>query len=153
MDTKATPRAAEAGERGAAIKMRVLVTGGRDYADAERVDAVLDYYHAQRPFSVLIHGAASGADTLASLWATSRNVPTLPFPADWNDLSAPPAIIRYRRDGTPYNAAAGGIRNGRMLREGKPDVCVAFHGGRGTGDMCQRCHAARPQVPVLVVPG
>lgn len=137
----------------ARANVRVLVTGGRDYADRQRVFDVLGYYHSQQPFSVLIHGCADGADTLAQFWAASVPLPVERYPAAWDDLTTPPVVLRYRRDGTPYNAAAGGIRNGRMLREGKPDVCVAFSGGRGTGDMCQRCHAARPQVPVLVVPG
>lgn len=38
--------------------------------------------------------------------------------------------------------AAGPIRNQRMLDEGKPDLVVAFPGGRGTADMVRRAKAA-----------
>ncbi len=60
--------------------MRVLVCGGRDFFDAARVCSVLDYYHSQRPFSVVIHGNAPGADRSAGDWATSRGVPVQAFP-------------------------------------------------------------------------
>ncbi len=33
---------------------------------------------------------------------------------------------------------AGNTRNERQLREGKPDICVAFIGGSGTEDMTGR---------------
>lgn len=34
--------------------------------------------------------------------------------------------------GRDYGKAAGAIRNQQMLDEGKPDLVVAFKGGRGT---------------------
>ena len=45
--------------------MRLLVTGGRDYDNRDCVRDVLD---ALNPDSV-IHGGATGADSLASEWA------------------------------------------------------------------------------------
>ncbi len=81
--------------------------------------------------------AARGADLLAAAWARSRGIPARPFPADWN------------RDGK----AAGFLRNVRMLREGRPDLVVAFPGGKGTAHMVGLARragvavleAARPQ--------
>lgn len=99
--------------------MRVLVCGGRDYDDLETVLQVLDRLHEQTSFSCVIHGAARGADTLAGLWATQNDVPVEAYPAAWS---------RYGR-------AAGMIRNEQMLREGKPDLVVAFPGGTGTAAM------------------
>jgi hypothetical protein len=130
--------------------MRVLVCGGRDYYDAVRAYTVLDHYHVQRPFSIVIHGAAKGADNLAAEWATTRFVQAIPFPAAWDDLTTQPCVTRYRRDGKPYNVLAGGIRNTRMLVEGKPELVIAFPGGSGTADMIRKSRMAR--VPVLVIP-
>lgn len=118
-------------------QMRVLVCGGRDFNDAQRVFAVLDHYHAQRPFSVVIHGAARGADTLAADWGRQRGIMTLAFPvpaADWEK----------------YGKAAGSIRNAQMLREGEPDLVIAFPGDRGTADMCKQ--AGGDCIPVLKIP-
>jgi hypothetical protein len=105
--------------------------------------AVLDRAHAANPIELLIHGAAQGADTLAKEWAKKRGVQDAPFPPDWSNLNVDPCVIRYDRDGVPYNAAAGGIRNQRMLDEGKPHLVIAFPGGTGTADMARRAKGAK----------
>lgn len=110
---------------------RVLVCGGRDFNDADRVWSVLDHYNSDRSFSLVIHGAARGADALAGQWAITRDIAQLAFPADWD----------------AHGRSAGHIRNAQMLKEGKPDVVIAFPGGRGTANMIDQ--ATRAGVPVL----
>lgn len=123
---------------------RILVCGGRNFNQGEFLFRVLDHYQQQAAgFAVLIHGAATGADTLADRWARTRGVRVEPYPAAWDDLTTPPVNRRYRRDGMPYNAAAGGIRNAKMLVEGKPDVVICFPDGKGTTDMWRRAREAR----------
>lgn len=109
---------------------RLLVCGGRDYADRSHVWATLDRVHRKRPLGLVIHGASRGADTLAARWAEGASVETADFPADWER----------------HGKAAGPIRNQRMLDEGKPDAVVAFPGGTGTADMVAR--ARKAGVPV-----
>lgn len=101
------------------MKQRVLVCGGRDYANAEYMALLLDHAHMQNPITALIHGGAKGADTLAGEWADKNGVPTEVYLANW------------ARDGK----SAGPLRNLRMLMEGKPDLVVAFPGGKGTAHM------------------
>lgn len=113
---------------------RLLVTGGRDYRDRAHVFATLDAIHAETPVTLLVHGAATGADGLARDWAIERGIKHFPFPADWNDIHHPEAVVKQRRDGTLYDAAAGPRRNRRMLDEGKPDMVLAFPGDKGTGN-------------------
>ena len=48
--------------------------------------------------------------------------------------------------GKSYDANAGPRRNARMLAEGKPDLVVAFPGGRGTADMVSKARAAKVEV-------
>jgi hypothetical protein len=106
--------------------MIVVVTGGRDYADAETVNRVLSEVHAEYEIDLLVHGAASGADSLADGWAKANNVRSCPCPADWSRLG--------RR--------AGPVRNRYMLDAFKPDLVVAFPGGAGTAD-CVRAAEER----------
>jgi len=113
--------------------MRLLVCGGRHYADVDKLGAWLGAFHERRPVAVLIHGDAPGADRLAGAWAARNGVPVEAFPADWRE----------------YGPAAGAVRNGVMLRDGKPDRVVAFPGGKGTADMIRK--ARRAGVPVDVV--
>jgi hypothetical protein len=80
--------------------MRVLVCGGRDYADRQRVDEVL----CELPIAVLTEGGASGADRLAREWAIKHGVEVVTFTAAWQ---------RHGR-------AAGPLRNQAMLKRGRP---------------------------------
>jgi len=82
------------------------------------------------PISSIIAGGARGADTMAKHLAHAWNVPFRMFKADWNK----------------HGKAAGPLRNQRMLDEGKPDLVVAFPGGRGTADMVRRARAAGIEV-------
>jgi hypothetical protein len=106
---------------------RLVVCGGRDYTDHAHVFATLDRVHAKRPVSVLIHGAARGADTLAAEWAAGLALEVWAFPARWD------------QDG---RKAAGPKRNQLMLDTAQPHGCVAFPGGSGTADMVRRAEAA-----------
>jgi hypothetical protein len=100
--------------------MRVLVCGGRDYQNKERVFQVLDLIHKKlKEKMIIIHGGARGADTLAGEYARERQLEELVFPADWKT----------------HGKSAGAIRNTQMLKEGTPKLVVAFPGGNGTKHM------------------
>ena len=102
--------------------MRVVVTGGRRYADRGVVYDALDEIHAGRWVGLLAHGACvyGGADILAEEWAKDREVPYMGVPAKW-------------KTGT-HGRGEGMIRNGHMLDLVRPDLVVAFPGGNGTAD-------------------
>lgn len=118
---------------------RVLVFGGRNYADRRRLYDVLDAAHARRKITCIVEGEASGADRLARKWAEDRGVEFDPYPADWDNIDRPGAIVRRNRHGKLYDAGAGFVRNEQMLREGRPDSAFGFPGGNGTRDMMMRC--------------
>lgn len=114
--------------------MRVLVCGGRDYSDKMALWYILDSLGPPE-VSVIISGMARGADAFAAEWAARFGFPLLKFPANWD------------RDGK----AAGPIRNQQMIDEGRPDMVIAFPGGRGTADMVRRAKAAG--IPVKEIEG
>lgn len=115
-------------------KLAVVVTGGRDFSDGELVCAVLD----DLDVAVLIHGACTGADSMADRWAVISGIKPIPFPVTSDE---------WRRIGR----RAGPLRNGRMIAEtvatiapayGATPVLVAFHGGRGTKNCIDTARAA-----------
>lgn len=106
--------------------MRLLVCGGRDFADAARMRILLDRLHAANRFTLLIHGGARGADRLSGEWALSVGLPVEIYYAHWDRLGK----------------AAGHERNARMLSQGRPELVVAFPGGKGTADMVSRSRNA-----------
>lgn len=110
--------------------MRVLICGGRDFDDWRLLQSTLAQLHAERPFALVITGAANGADNLGSRWAHHQRIPVAEFPANW------------RFEGK----AAGPKRNEAMIALGRPDLVVAFPGGRGTEDMVRRAAAAKVEL-------
>jgi hypothetical protein len=110
--------------------VKVLVCGGRDYCDYEHVYFALHQLHADKGITAIIEGDAPGADYAAHRWAVANGIALESFLAEW---------------GT-YGKAAGPRRNQQMLDEGKPDIVVAFPGGRGTADMVRRAKAAGVRV-------
>ncbi len=109
--------------------IRILVCGGRDYDNRTRLFAVLTAVHRRVGIAEIIHGAARGADHLAGLWARSNRVQETRFPVD------------HALDG-PW-PAAGHYRNERMYRESKPDLVLAFPGGKGTANMVRTAQLGR----------
>lgn len=107
------------------MSVRIIVCGGRNYRDRRRAFEALDWVHARRGISEVIHGAASGADSLAAEWARERGIAATACPADW----------------ARYGKSAGPKRNREMLAL-KPDGVVAFPGGKGTYDMKTAAAAA-----------
>lgn len=104
----------------------VLVCGGRQYDDRDRLFKVLDQQHARRHIGLVVHGAADGADSLAECWAKKRQVMYLGVPAPWALLGR----------------SAGPRRNSYMLAKSKPDLVIAFPGGTGTLDMVSKAEKA-----------
>ena len=129
--------------------MRVLVCGGRDYIDLNAFRAEM-HKIAQKHFPrtepdeygnylytvTIIAGGASGADRMTADWAANEWCQYEEYKADWSS-----------------GTKAGPIRNERMLIEGKPDLVVAFPGGRGTADMVRRaCKAGVKVIEVNAAP-
>jgi hypothetical protein len=115
---------------GAPVSERVLVTGGRDYADADRMALYLDAIHGSRGIALVVHGASRGADRLAEAWAKARGVPVQSCPADWE----------------MHGRSAGPIRDTVMLVDHCPTLVLAFPGGRGTANMVKKAREYGVQV-------
>jgi len=122
---------ADTPDRGVTAPVRVIVCGGRDYSNLERVRTEILQLAADwgQHHLLIVHGAARGADQLAGWIADGLGVATEEHPAQWDDLG--------RR--------AGMVRNEQMAQAGA-ELCVAFPGGRGTADMVER--ARKRGIPV-----
>ena len=108
--------------------MRVLVCGGREYRDCDAVHSALD--DILPGVSLVIEGGALGADCFAAEWADKTETPHIQFSADWK----------------AHGRAAGPIRNREMLEKGRPDVVLAFPGGKGTENMISQAEKAGVRV-------
>ena len=106
--------------------MRVIVCGGRNYHDYEKICASLDQAHAKRPITILIEGGAKGADAHAATWADNNGIFRVTGHANWRK----------------FNGGAGPRRNQDMINLLSPYALIAFKGGKGTADMISRARKA-----------
>lgn len=126
--------------------MKILVCGGRDYGLNEKernhILSVLGQFAIDNSTCyvpndnwlpsdfVIIAGGAKGVDTVAIDWAVVNWCLFKEYLPQWN----------------LYGKAAGAIRNKQMLEEGRPDIVIAFPGGRGTENMKAQARLAGIQV-------
>jgi predicted Rossmann-fold nucleotide-binding protein len=130
--------------------MRILVCGGRDFGNLgqvmrqgtmsgpafEKAKREYEFIHrklnelARDGVDVVMTGGAAGVDIAAENWAAMNWIFCPVFKADWH----------------AHGKAAGPIRNQKMIDEGKPDLVIAFPGGRGTADMVRRARVAKIKV-------
>jgi hypothetical protein len=117
----------------------ILICGGSDSDPAKvlqwlRLHFVpLHSYYLPGTPARIVSGGAQGADYAAEVFAQERGIDLAVYKADW----------------LAHGRAAGSIKNQRMLDEEKPDLVIAFPGGRGTADVKRRAREAG--VPVYEV--
>ena len=117
--------------------MRVLICGDRFY---DKVFFIEDFVKTLPKGSVVIQGECpfGGADLIAKAAAEEHGYEHDDYPADW----------------TKFGKGAGPIRNTRMIKEGKPDVVVAFHdnisSSKGSKNMLAQARFNR--IPTLLNP-
>ena len=132
--------------------MNLIIAGGRDFDDYALLCKSLDHLlkNTDKSTITVFSGKANGADFLGEQWAEIRQIPTKPFPADWDNLEAPGAVIKTTKSGKKYNAKAGILRNQEMLDAGASHL-VAFwdKSSRGTKDMIDRATKAGIVVRVI----
>ena len=112
---------------------KVIVAGGRDFADYDLLKSKLDNLLVNRNPVEIVSGTARGADKLGEFYAKRSQLALALFPADW-DL---------------YGKSAGFKRNAQMADYA--DALVAFWDGksRGTMHMINLAKSAGLQVRVV----
>lgn len=103
-------------ERSTPIRPRIIVTGSREWKDPSAArKAIADRLFDCDVESIIVHGAARGADRFAHQEAEKLGLLVEPHPADWSK-----------------GKSAGFQRNEEMARLGA-DLCIAFWNGKSNG--------------------
>lgn len=123
--------------------MKVIIAGPRDFNDYDVVCKAVEA--SEFEITEVVSGKAKGVDTLGERWASDNNVPVQPFPAEWNNLKQPGAVVATNSWDKKYNKNAGFYRNGLMAEYA--DALIAIDtGSGGTGDMIRKATEAGLQV-------
>lgn len=133
--------------------MKILVCGGRDFGNVNKgkaitkeeieehkkrlaeyryiIDSLRSICQGRKLERVtIIEGGATGVDSVAADFALMDGCAIEEYQAKWKE----------------HGVSAGPIRNRRMIEEGKPDVVIAFPGGKGTANMVAQAKAYK--IPV-----
>lgn len=80
--------------------MRLAIVGSRSFNNYELLEwAIQD---SELTVTEVVCGEAPGADTLGRLWAEDHGIPVASFPAEWDNLEAPGAVVKVNRWGKHY---------------------------------------------------
>lgn len=114
--------------------MKVLVCGDRNWVEYDKIRRRLELLPKED--TIIIHGAARGADTIAGIVGYQLNFKVKQFTAQW----------------LKYGKAAGAIRNKEMLDQ-KPDLVIAFHSNLDQSKGTKNCinEAKRRGIPVEII--
>jgi hypothetical protein len=100
---------------GTANLFRLIVAGSRDFNDYPLLCSKLDYLLQRQPYTIIVSGAARGADSLGERYAREHGLPIDQYPADWVNLGK----------------RAGYVRNEQMAKVA--NACVCFWDGVSPG--------------------
>jgi hypothetical protein len=111
--------------------MRIAIIGSRNFNDYELVVETLAPYKSK--ITLIVSGAARGADSLGEKWAIDNKIQTLIFPADWNT----------------HGKRAGFIRNEDIIKN--CDGAIAFWDGESRGTAHSLSLAEKYNKPTKIV--
>ncbi len=96
----------------------------------------------------IIEGGATGVDLAAKNLAKCTQINHIQFPAKWDDLKAPGAVIKSNSQGL-YNAKAGHDRNELMAN--KADILLLIWDGSSKGSFNMLVNALNRNKPVYEI--
>jgi hypothetical protein len=112
--------------------MRVIIAGGRDFNDYDKMVAICDELLHNDKDIVIVSGMANGADKLGERYAKDRGYDVSYYPARWDK----------------YGKSAGYKRNVEMAENG--DMLIAFWDGKSKGTKHMIDIASRLNLRVVV---
>lgn len=116
--------------------MKLVIAGSRSITDYSIVrTAIIEsgLWHKYGKKIIVVSGKAPGVDTLGEEFAKKAGLEIDDKPADWDNIKAPGAVVRYTRAGKPYNAVAGHWRNAEMAEIA--DGALIVWDGKSTGSL------------------
>lgn len=113
--------------------MKLAIIGSRTFTNYNLLQEILEQHKPET--TLVVSGAAKGADSLGEKWAIENNIPTLIFPADWDK----------------FGKMAGYIRNEDIIKN--CDYAIAFwdRQSKGTKHSISLCEKYNKPVKIITV--
>ena len=129
--------------------MKVIIAGGRDYADYDRLKKVCTRLLIGAGVKEIVSGEAPGADKLGENFARESAIQIARFPAAWDDVEGKPPGEIGRKNGRVYWKLAGHARNQKMAIYA--DALIVFWDMESTGTQNMIDVAREYKLPVIII--
>jgi predicted Rossmann fold nucleotide-binding protein DprA/Smf involved in DNA uptake len=120
-----------------AYQMKLIIAGSRlitDYAITRQAILASGLWDRYGRSIEVVSGLAEGPDKHGLIFAKKAGLKEHKAPADWDNITAPGAVIKYRKkDGKPFNVLAGHWRNQEMAEIA--DEALIVWDGKSTGSL------------------
>lgn len=126
--------------------MKTIIAGSRWIEDYDLVIRIINSCYIMTEITEVVSGQAPGVDSLGEMWAIENDIPIKPFPANWEDLSQPNAIIRTNKWGQKYDAYAGPRRNKKMAEYA--DALILIWDGKSDGSYDMKSWAFKYELKI-----
>ncbi len=113
--------------------MKVIIAGGRDFDNYERLKLVCDFTLVRYADIEIVSGGCKGADMLGERYAKENNYPIKRFDANWDK----------------NGKAAGPIRNKEMAEYADALICFWDGASKGTKSMIDLANKNKLKVRVM----
>ena len=134
--------------------MKIVIAGSRsitDYATMKKAILASNIWKDYGKKIVVYSGKEpKGVDRLGEEFATKAGLKIKAKPAKWDDIKAPGAVVRTRRDGKQYNVLAGFWRNAEMADEA--DMALIVWDGKSPGSLDMLHQMRMREKPVILYP-
>lgn len=109
--------------------MKTIIAGSRTITGFSIVQEAIE--ESGFEITEVVSGDAKGVDSTGTSWGLQNELTVTHFPADWDNIEAPGAVIRINKWGRKYNAKAGYDRNEKMAQYA--DALIAIWDGKSSG--------------------
>lgn len=113
--------------------LKLIIAGSREINDYLLCKRIIEQIIEENKLKIdeVVCGMCEGPDLIGKSWAESNNIKVKEFPADWNNINVPNALVRTNKFGKSYNAKAGFDRNSQMVEY--CDIAIVIWDGQSTG--------------------
>lgn len=129
--------------------MKLIIAGSRNlYPTFGFINSAIRMLGVSK-ITEVVSGRATGVDTEGEHWAHHLGLPIQPFPADWDNIDVPGAVVKTRKDGSKYNAVAGLWRNVEMAEYA--DALILIWDGKSSGSYNMKSEMEKLNKPIYEV--
>lgn len=117
--------------------MRVLVCGGSESSNKEKIFAILDAYHEHWAITMIVQGDNEKTNTITKQWAQINKIPFIQ------------SFYKTHKNYHKLGLDEKKIRTEQLYKQTQPHLIIAFEGGRKSENIIKQ--ADKDNIPYILI--